>query len=125
MSSDIRKGFFSVAQLFVSSRVKSEKGSQKLAELGNASRAVNRYTAQLVGVVKDGQQCLTEEQLLDFSNLTLHETKKEEMESQVRTLELEAELTKERLRLAALRKQHFHLAQLVSNTTNENSDNQK
>lgn len=73
--------------------------------------------------------------MLDFSNLTLHETKKEEMESQVRTLELEAELTKERsyneekkniskfnlafrLRLASLRKQHFHLASLVSNEQN-------
>lgn len=35
-------------------------------------------------------------ELLDFSTLSLHEAKKEEMESQVRTLELEAELTKER-----------------------------
>ena len=112
----------SVAQLFVSSRVKAEKGSQKLAELGTASRAVNKCTASLVGAVKTGQQSLAEEQLLDFSNLSLHETKKEEMESQVRTLELEAELTKERLRLAALRKQHFHIAQLVSNNQQENGN---
>lgn len=40
------------------------------------------------------------------------------MESQVKTLELEAELTRERLRLAALRKQHYHLASLVANDQN-------
>lgn len=52
---------------------------------------------------------------LDFSRLSLHEAKKEEMESQVRMLELEAELTKERARFAQLRKQHYHLASLVAN----------
>jgi hypothetical protein len=36
------------------------------------------------------------------------------MESQVRTLELEAELERERIRLAGLRKKHYHLASLVS-----------
>lgn len=36
------------------------------------------------------------------------------MESQVRTLELEAELERERLRLAGLRKQHYHLAAIVA-----------
>ena len=52
---------FSVAQLFVSSRVKAEKGSQTLADLGTASRAVNKCTADLVGTVKTGQQSLAEE----------------------------------------------------------------
>lgn len=51
---------------------------------------------------------------LDFSHLSLHEAKKEEMESQVRTLELEADLMRERARFAALRKQHYHLASLVA-----------
>lgn len=51
---------------------------------------------------------------LDFTNLSLHEAKRQEMESQVRTLELEAELEKERLRLAGLRKQHYHLASIVA-----------
>jgi len=36
------------------------------------------------------------------------------MESQVRTIELEAELQKERAKLAELRKQHYHLASLVA-----------
>lgn len=91
--------------------------------LGKASKDVNKCTANLVGIVKQGQQSLGEEKLLDFSNLSLHETKKEEMESQVRVLELEAELSRERLRFAALRKQHFHIAQLVSNNQENGGGN--
>lgn len=61
---------------------------------------------------------------MDFSHLKLHEAKKEEMESQVRTLELEAKLNKERARLAQLRKQHYHLASQVTNE-NGSSDSLK
>lgn len=52
---------------------------------------------------------------LDFSHYTLHDTKKEEMESQVRILELEDKLVRERTHLAQLRKQHYQLAQIVEN----------
>jgi len=47
---------------------------------------------------------------LDMSCLSLHQAKRLEMESQVRVLELEASLSQERLRLAALRRQHYQLA---------------
>jgi len=110
----------SVAQLYISSRVKAQKGSVKLSELGSASKAVNNCAATLVATVKDAQQSLSEEKLLDFSNYSLHQTKKEEMESQVRTLELEAELNKERIRLAQLRKLHYHLAPLIENSSERN-----
>lgn len=50
-----------MAQLFVSSRVKAEKGSKNMAQLGAASKAVNKCTAELVGTVKNGQQSLAEE----------------------------------------------------------------
>lgn len=53
---------------------------------------------------------------MDFTHFSLHEAKKEEMESQVRTLELEAELIRERAKLSALRKQHYHMASLVQNS---------
>lgn len=105
----------STAQLFVSSRVKADRDSKRLAELSTASRSVNTCTARVVATVKSGQETLSDSQNLDFSHLTLHEAKKEEMESQVRVLELEAELTKERARFAQLRKQHYHLASLVAN----------
>lgn len=51
---------------------------------------------------------LTEE--LDVSNLTLHQAKRLEMDSQVRVLELEKELEQERYRLAKLRRHHYQLA---------------
>ncbi|KAK0420899.1 hypothetical protein QR680_014953 [Steinernema hermaphroditum] len=104
----------SIAQLFVSSRVKADKDSQKLAELASATKSVNSCTANVVATVKSGQQTLSDEKMLDFSHLSLHEAKKEEMESQVRMLELEQELTKERAKLAQLRKQHYHMASLVA-----------
>ncbi|CAI5445643.1 unnamed protein product [Caenorhabditis angaria] len=109
----------STAQLFVSSRVKADKDSAKLQALSIASKAVNQNTAQVVAAVKSGKTTLNDEDSLDFSYLTLHEAKKEEMESQVRMLELEQELNNERAKLAALRKQHYHMAQLVANKEEE------
>lgn len=49
-------------------------------------------------------------EVLDFSRITLHQAKRLEMESQVRVLELESSLERERLQLAGLRKRHYHLA---------------
>lgn len=48
-------------RLFVSSRVKADKDSRKLAELGAASKSVNSCTAEVVAVVKSGQQSLSDE----------------------------------------------------------------
>ncbi|VDM56160.1 unnamed protein product [Angiostrongylus costaricensis] len=104
----------STAQLFVSSRVKADPDSHKLAALTTSSKNVNQCTAQVVAAVKNGQTTLNEEgKNLDFLNLTLHEAKKEEMESQVHILELEQKLVMERKRLAELRKRHYHMAQLA------------
>ncbi|UMM26047.1 hypothetical protein L5515_005605 [Caenorhabditis briggsae] len=106
----------STAQLFVSSRVKADKDSSKLEALSIASKAVNQNTAQVVAAVRNGQTTLNDDgNSLDFSYLSLHAAKKEEMESQVRMLELEQSLNQERAKLAALRKQHYHMAQLVAN----------
>uniref|UniRef100_A0A0N5A900 Huntingtin-interacting protein 1 n=1 Tax=Syphacia muris TaxID=451379 RepID=A0A0N5A900_9BILA len=104
----------STAQLFVSSRVKADRDSKRLADLAVASKSVTTCTAKVVATVKSGQQTLSDSQILDFSHLSLHEAKKEEMESQVKVLELEAELVRERARFAELRKQHYHLASLVN-----------
>lgn len=48
--------------------------------------------------------------VLDFPNLTLHQAKRLEMESQVRVLEYESSLEKERLKLSALRRKHYQLS---------------
>ena len=47
---------------------------------------------------------------MDYTNMSLTQAKRLEMESQVRALELEKELEMERTRLAELRKIHYHLA---------------
>ncbi|PAV71469.1 hypothetical protein WR25_12222 isoform A [Diploscapter pachys] len=112
----------STAQLFVSSRVKADRDSKKLAELSTSSRQVNQCTAQVVATVKSGQTTLNEKDVLDFSHLSLHGAKKEEMESQVHMLELEQALNRERAKLAALRKQHYHMAALVANENGGNGD---
>ncbi|MFH4977208.1 hypothetical protein AB6A40_003917 [Gnathostoma spinigerum] len=108
----------STAQLFVSSRVKADRESEQLAELASASHRVNSCTANVVATVKAGQESLNDTQALDFTHLTLHEAKKEEMESQVRLLGLEAELNRERSRLAELRRRHFHEASVVRSEDN-------
>lgn len=46
----------------------------------------------------------------DYSKLTLTQTKRMEMDSQVRVLELESNLTKEREKLGQLRRIHYQLA---------------
>ncbi|VDN27325.1 unnamed protein product [Gongylonema pulchrum] len=105
----------STAQLFVSSRVKADRESERLKDLSTASRSVNTCTANVVAAVRNAQSTLNEQKDLDFSHYSLHDTKKQEMESQVRVLELEDKLTRERAHLAQLRKQHYQLAQIVEN----------
>lgn len=51
----------SVAQLYVSSRVKADKDSKKMSELGSASKEVNKCTASVVATVKSGQLNLAED----------------------------------------------------------------
>lgn len=46
-----------------------------------------------------------------MDNLTLHQVKKLEMESQVRILELEKELEQERLRMTSLRRKHYQFTE--------------
>ena len=55
-----------------------------------------------------GCSCLTD--TMAFSKLTLHQAKRYEMESQVRVLELQSDLEKERIKLSELRKMHYRLA---------------
>ena len=95
------------AQLVVASRVKAERESERLAALTTASRGVSSATAAVLGSVKSGRQTLEEEEDLDFSKYSVHQSKKLEMESQVRVLELESSLEKERRRLGQLRKNNY------------------
>ncbi|XP_034728042.1 huntingtin interacting protein 1 related b isoform X2 [Etheostoma cragini] len=100
----------STAQLVAASKVKADRNSKKLSVLQQASRHVNEMAANVVGSTRTGQEHLEEKETMDFSGMSLIKLRKEEMESQVKLLELESQLENERLRLGELRKKHYDLA---------------
>lgn len=100
----------STAQLVAASKVKADRNSKKLTVLQQASRQVNEMAANVVASTRTGQENLEEKDTMDFSGLSLIKLRKEEMESQVKVLELESHLENERLRLGELRKKHYELA---------------
>nr|AAI33159.1 Zgc:158784 protein [Danio rerio] len=100
----------STAQLVAASKVKADRGSKRLGNLQQASRHVNEMAAKVVASTKTGQDQVEDKDTMDFSGLSLIKLKKEEMESQVKVLELETMLENERLRLGELRKKHYEIA---------------
>uniref|UniRef100_A0A4W5NFS7 Huntingtin interacting protein 1 related b n=1 Tax=Hucho hucho TaxID=62062 RepID=A0A4W5NFS7_9TELE len=100
----------STAQLVASSKVKADRHSTKLTALQQASRRVNEMAANVVASTKTGQEHLEDKDTMDFSGMSLIKLKMEEMESQVKVLELENQLGNERLRLGELRKKHYDIA---------------
>ncbi|XP_026514192.1 huntingtin-interacting protein 1 isoform X3 [Terrapene carolina triunguis] len=100
----------STAQLVAASKVKADKDSANLAKLRQASRGVNQATASVVASTKSGKSQIEEKDSMDFSSMTLTQIKRQEMDSQVRVLELENQLQKERQKLGELRKKHYKLA---------------
>uniref|UniRef100_A0A4W5S1P3 Huntingtin-interacting protein 1-related protein n=1 Tax=Hucho hucho TaxID=62062 RepID=A0A4W5S1P3_9TELE len=100
----------STAQLVASSKVKADRNSMKLTALQQASRHVNEMAANVVASTKTGQEHLEDKDTMDFSGMSLIKLKMEEIESQVKVLELENQLGNERLRLGELRKKHYDIA---------------
>nr|KAF6282289.1 huntingtin interacting protein 1 related [Myotis myotis] len=100
----------STAQLVAASKVKANKDSRHLSRLQECSRTVNVMAANVVASTKLGQEQIEERDTMDFSGMSLIKLKKQEMETQVRVLELEKTLEAERVRLGELRKQHYALA---------------
>uniref|UniRef100_A0ABM5F1C6 Huntingtin-interacting protein 1-related protein isoform X1 n=2 Tax=Pogona vitticeps TaxID=103695 RepID=A0ABM5F1C6_9SAUR len=102
----------STAQLVAASKVKAEKHSRHLGKLQECSRTVNEMAANVVASTKSGQEQVEDRDAMDFSGMSLIKLKKEEMETQVKVLELEKTLENERLRLGELRRQHYALSGL-------------
>ncbi|XP_071946435.1 huntingtin-interacting protein 1-like isoform X2 [Antedon mediterranea] len=100
----------STAQLVAASRVKAHKESENLKGLSTASKGVAQATASVVASSKSGAQLTEEGDVTDFTKMSLTQTKRNEMNSQVRVLELESLLDKERVKLAELRRRHYQLA---------------
>ncbi|XP_031766263.2 huntingtin-interacting protein 1 isoform X2 [Galleria mellonella] len=105
----------STAQLVAASRARAPPAAPSLARLAAASRSVAAAAGAVVAAVRAGSALVHEQEALDTSALTLTATRILEMESKVRSLELETALEAERSRLAALRKRHYHLAQMEEN----------
>eukprot|EP00112_Aurelia_sp_Birch-Aquarium-sp1_P015357 Seg3398.1 transcript_id=Seg3398.1/GoldUCD/mRNA.D3Y31 product="Huntingtin-interacting protein 1" protein_id=Seg3398.1/GoldUCD/D3Y31 len=101
----------STAQLVAASRVKASKGSKRLSNLMRASKGVGAATANVVAMVKSGAEMSEDAKTVpDYSKLTLTQAKRLEMDAQVRMLELESLLEKERQNLGRLRKAHYQIA---------------
>ncbi|XP_064424043.1 huntingtin-interacting protein 1-related protein [Latimeria chalumnae] len=100
----------STAQLVAASKVKAAQSSKNLSRLQHASRHVNEMAANVVASTKSGQEQIEDKDTMDFSGMSLIKLKKEEMEAQVKVLELESKLGNERIRLGELRKKHYALA---------------
>uniref|UniRef100_A0A2K5D7Y9 Huntingtin-interacting protein 1-related protein n=1 Tax=Aotus nancymaae TaxID=37293 RepID=A0A2K5D7Y9_AOTNA len=109
----------STAQLVAASKVKADKSSPHLSRLQECSRMVNERAASVVASTKSGQEQIEDRDTMDFSGLSLIKLKKQEMETQVRVLELEKTLEAERMRLGELRKQHYVLAGAVGSPGEE------
>ncbi|KAM9801511.1 LOW QUALITY PROTEIN: huntingtin-interacting protein 1-related protein [Neosynchiropus ocellatus] len=99
----------STAQLVAASKVKADRNNKKLNVLQQASRHVNDMAAVVVTSTKHGQRRFSDHRDMDFSGLSLIKLKKEEMEAQVKVLQLESQLEQERVRLGELRKRHYDL----------------
>jgi huntingtin interacting protein 1 len=100
----------STAQLVVASNVKANRESLKRVALMEAKTNVSAATANLVASAKSCSQKIDEQTSMDFTSLSLHQTKRLEMEAQVKVLELEKQLETEKNKLYGLRKQHYHLS---------------
>ncbi|XP_078126891.1 huntingtin-interacting protein 1-related protein isoform X2 [Sander vitreus] len=99
----------STAQLVAASKVKADRNNKKLNTLKQASRHVNDMAAVVVTSTKHGQQQISDQGVMDFSGMSLIKLKTEEMEVQVKVLQLESQLEQERVRLGELRKRHYKL----------------
>lgn len=106
------------AQLVVASRVKANSASENLAKLSKSSKLVLQATGNVIATTKHCNKLIEESDVTDFSKLSLHQAKRLEMECQVKVLELENLLEKERLRLASIRRTHYHLAESLSTNNN-------
>ncbi|XP_068191804.1 huntingtin-interacting protein 1-related protein-like [Antennarius striatus] len=115
----------STAQLVAASKVKADRNNKKLYVLQQASRHVNDMAAVVVTSSKQGQRQISDQGVMNFSDMSLIKLKTEEMDAQVRVLQLENQLEQERIRLGELRKRHYELdvSGTIANDAVDGTDN--
>ncbi|KAF2460556.1 ANTH domain-containing protein [Lineolata rhizophorae] len=96
----------STAQLVAASRVKASFMSKTQERLESASKAVTAACRALVRQVQDiiAQKNKDDNEAVDYTKLSSHEFKVQEMEQQVEILQLENKLAQARTRLGEMRK---------------------
>lgn len=105
----------STAQMVLASKVKAKQGSQKLVALSSSSKSVGEATAQVIATCRACASQLAEsEQEVDLSQLSVHQSKRLEMEVQIKVLELETMLEKQRQKLFAIRKLQYARSNVTS-----------
>nr|CDS32801.1 huntingtin interacting protein 1 [Hymenolepis microstoma] len=97
----------STTQLLVASRIKASESSQCLNSLEIAAKSVSKVTGEVVAEVQNASTVSEQSQNMDFAQLSYTQAHKTEVDSQVRVLELEAQLMAERKRLAEIRRFNY------------------
>lgn len=105
------------AQLVTAARVKSVRGSKALESLETASLAIGEAVKTLLRSANQVVEARYKEQAesIDFSQLSLHEYKKREMEQQVQILSFEKKLTDARRKLADMRRATYQQSDYLTN----------
>lgn len=115
----------STAQMVLTSRVKARKQSEKLQVLSSCSKAVSEATATVIATCRASAiQKADEDNQVDLMSLSVHQSKRLEMEVQIRVLELEALLEKQRKKLFDIRK-HQYARNDASQSTTDDDKNQE
>ena len=98
----------STAQMVLASRVKARKESVKLDHLSSSSKSVAEKTAVVVATARACASQMDEsENEVDLMALSVHQSKRLEMEVQIKVLELETTLEKQRKKLFDIRKHQY------------------
>jgi len=99
----------STAQLVAASRVKADFMSKSQDRLESASKAVTNACRSLVGQVRGiiAAKNRDEREEVNWSEISAHDFKVQEMEQQVEILQLENKLQQARLQLGDMRKHSY------------------
>merc|ERR1719211_233506 len=93
--------------MVIASKVKARTESEKLQHLKTSSKVVAESTAQVIATCRTIGNTDGMEESNDFSTLSVHQSKRLEMEIQIKVLELETQLEKQREKLFSLRKLQY------------------
>lgn len=96
------------AQVVIASKVKARPESENLQELKASSKAVADSTAQVIATCRAiSNQVDPPEQEVDITQLSVIQSKRLEMELQIKVLSLETQLERQRQQLFELRKTQY------------------